>query len=340
MRPSMWSSLVVAVVVCALAASYIFTRSGRGGTTGVREVENHSRERASRDAAEGKPTVSLSRAADLGLSGWQPAVRDEDPTKDHSDLVVPGGVAAAIELAHRRNDLDYIETSSGPGLSGVIQPQDPEAVAISLLVRPVRVRGLSDAPPSRIIHMIAETVAAAVELVCIEPSATRLVGQRATDHPDVCQRLEASARQWPESARVWRIMAVPPDYDLLPSNSLAVNCRPGDAPRVHIDRLRSAGLFTQEPESGVWPTAYAQVSYQNSQGGDRWLSLQLVYDAANDRWVLLSIESHPSMIDAIRMARADRVNEYDRHTHTLDLTMVLSNHVVTTDGLLTTGSTR
>jgi hypothetical protein len=333
--------VLVPVAVAALALTLVAGRALWGSSAdaraaareAAREAEDRARHLAERNAAEGRPIVTLARASDIGLDGWQPTVRDPDPTSDHGELKLRGSESAAMALAERSDGLEFLRTDRGPGLVGVIEPHDQDAIVTAMLLTPVKVRQLADAPPTPQLHSLADAAAAVAVLIAVESSAAALVGENASQYPDECRALEAAAGAWPESARLSRVVAVPPDSDL-PKNSLSVNCGPDDRSQAFMDRLREAGSISFESWKGVWPRALATINYQNAAGGDRWLAITFALDKATGQWVLIKVDSQPALADAIRWRRNDNMEEYHRNVHTLDLTAVLRDHVVTHQGLV------
>lgn len=273
-----------------------------------------------------------------GLRGWKPVTK---AAKDGGEFLSPGGVSDARTLADRLPAVVYIESGGlggkrvRGGLSGLILPEDSDAISTMFLSERVHVDGADAVPPAAQMRGIAGLAALAVQLVAVEsdPAAAAgllgqgevLAGHRAS--------LETAAAAWPERARVWRVLAVPAGIDN--SQRLEIDYA-HDPERFESDvRLaRASGLlsFTLVDDGAL--LAGTDMRYQNAQQQDRALDVDFLYDRDSDSWALLKIRSRPSSEDMIRLGKEGKFDEVHASIFELDFTTVLPDCLITTRGLI------
>ena len=283
-----------------------------------------SRER-SNDRRNDHPIETVLRAADIGLVGWQPA---SERSKDSGSVRLPGSEDRARGLASGHGSLQYIAGAgdSSGGVSGLLDAQDTSAVAESLLIERVHCKDLDAVPPTADLEAMASLAARVVPLVGRSPNGECLVGGA-----NSCRAaLESAASEWPASARVHKVMLLPPDAPERGSMTVRHEAGSGES-RAEALLLREAGLAYEQIAGGS-VTARATIRYQNEAGQDRSLAVQLNYDKGTGEWVLFKVSSLPSSAETARLARAGDFKGVTAQTYSLPVQAILGNSRVTTDG--------
>ncbi|MFI4916863.1 MAG: hypothetical protein ACIAS6_10210 [Phycisphaerales bacterium JB060] len=300
-----------------------------------------------RDAETGEnPEVDvyLPDARALGIEGWQDAGQrlgrgDQAAPEEEFPLAQSEGRLRAI--AETNPELSVIPGEDGtPHLVGLADPRDTAALMGIFGSVEVKARGMSSVPPDGAIRSLGEMAAAAIQLVGEEPSADALLGSSRGPDADraIAARLERAAAAWPKSARVWRVIGLPPDGQ----EELSIRFGPDNDPDDDRDearhrQLQRMGILEFAPIEGGGPGDLISTSvtfdYQGNDQADRQLSVRFLYDRGTDRWVLRSIGSAPSMSTMSRLMEQGRGEEINGMAHSLDMLELLPEcHLVVGKG--------
>jgi len=320
------------LVVVASVALWVGVRNQRHSrSTGPLVPSKNDLRSQDREEKPARPEdlVPLRSAQSLGLRGWQPT---EYRREDSAGVRLTIAHAAAASAATSRPRLTFIDGEE-PGLAGTIDPTDAEAIALLPQLHSIGARGMSDVPPARHLRSICGLAAVAVSLVSSDPSAEALLGPKAND--EAKHRMEAAASQWPAHARVWKVIAVPPNSRPVHGASMTVKFE--SEPKEfehHVRSLRASGLLTFDPIESGFISARVSFPYQNSDQQDLELAMQFAFDRASDSWVLLKISSSPGSLEMRRLANEHNVEAINASISSLYLPDVLPDCLVTTDGIL------
>ncbi|MFG0284755.1 MAG: hypothetical protein ACF8R7_10075 [Phycisphaerales bacterium JB039] len=281
----------------------------------------------------GDASTILPSAEALGIQGWQDTVHVRGERTELRPETLYRGIGELNSLASSRPELSVIPSEhGGHHLTGPIEPGDLDAIMGVFASAEVSADKMSSAPPTSEIRSLGQMAAAAVQLVSLEPSASALVGSEAP--PAVKSRLERAGSAWPEAARVWRVIGMPPDADERASVSFAPDNDPeDDQDEARHRRLQAMGILEFAPVEGGGPgdliTASVGFPYQNRDQLDCELALKFVFDRETEQWVLYSIGSNPGNATMRRLAAAGEWDRISSVAHQLDLLSVLPDcHIV------------
>ncbi|MFI4916864.1 MAG: hypothetical protein ACIAS6_10215 [Phycisphaerales bacterium JB060] len=337
--------------------------TGQDGTAEPGTAATHGRatseaQATSEDRGETNPDrAPLPDAPSLGIRGWQKTDTDGAGRAKFAGDGLEQRTGVMRSLASTRPELTAIPDEDGRlHLTGLVEPDDQEAIAGVFASAQLQQTDLSSVPPTSDMRAMGELAAAVMQLLAVEPSAEALANAgggagRGGSDADLAAiaPLRRAAEAWTTDTRVWRVVGLPPGADDGPLiRFMLTNApkerAPGDEPEPEDNhdeqrhqRLRDMGILGFEPieggSLGDLVTAWIEIPYQNKDRVDRIMTFRFVYDSGTDRWVLFLIHTRVNTAELMRLHKAGKRDEYRRTSHELDLLRLLPNcHLVVGEG--------
>lgn len=338
MFPRVSSALLCVIAMLPFASCKEQPGSGNQGSTASSGAATSGEDGADgeKGAATAPPSIPDARA--LGIKGWQDAKWTGTRTLTEIEEGALSKSSGALQsIADGRPGLSVIPGEDGRHhLTGQVEPGDTEAILSIFASAEVKAQNITSVPPDNEILSLGEMAAAVIELVGYEPSADALVGQGAD--PDIVARLERAARAWPEDARVWRVVGLPPGADDEPAAMFGPDNDPeNDRDEARHRRLRDMGILGFAPVEGGGlgdlVTGQVELQYQGRDQLDRTIHVRFAYDRDTDRWALISVLSMPNMATVSRLMRAGEHDKVGAMAQELDFLSILPEcHIVAGGG--------
>jgi len=281
------------------------------------------------------------RAREFGLTGWQRGIYEDfggdDEPEDVRFRVEPQSDEAALaRAAEAVPELTFVRSETdGVGLWGAATPDQTDAIAAIMSTARISAEGIADIPPERDLRSLWRLMAAAVALMAVEPDGSKLISSDA-GRPDARRRLEAAARKWQRGSRVSRVVAVPSNGEPpshRPRMSVRLRSEPDEV--ENLRELRAVGLYPFPTLDGKILHVHLTAVYQNPDGGERRLTVELAYERETRQWALAKISTMPSHLFMLRAAREGNTSLQGGAPERLELLEVLPECLIMSrDGLV------